>query len=76
MSELMFTGWQVVGCAVMCLAAGVGVGVYWRGIIEALSMPDCKKCEEEGNPDCPYWGEPNGCNNRGLMAKVRGWEGK
>lgn len=26
MSELMFTGWQVVGCAVMCLAAGIGIG--------------------------------------------------
>ena len=25
MSELMFTGWQVVGCAVMCFAAGVGL---------------------------------------------------
>ena len=28
MSELMFTGWQVVCCAVMCLAAGVGIGAY------------------------------------------------
>ena len=27
MSELMFTGWQVVGCAVMCFAAGVGLTV-------------------------------------------------
>lgn len=26
MSELMFTGWQVVGCAVMCLATGIGIG--------------------------------------------------
>ena len=26
MNELMFTGWQIVGCAVMCLAAGIGIG--------------------------------------------------
>lgn len=28
MNELLFTGWQAVGCAVMCLAAGVGIGVF------------------------------------------------
>lgn len=28
MNELMFTGWQVIGCAVMCLAAGIGIGVF------------------------------------------------
>lgn len=73
MSELTFTGWQVVGCAVMCLAAGVGIGVYGYRIVEALSMPDCEKCEEDGNPDCLYWDEPNGCNNRELKARVLGW---
>ena len=26
MNELMFTGLQMVGCAVMCLAAGIGIG--------------------------------------------------
>lgn len=28
MNELMFTGLQMVGCAVMCLAAGIGIGVF------------------------------------------------
>ena len=73
MNELMFSGWQVVGCTVVCLAAGIGIGFFGRGIIEALSMPDCEKCGEEGNPGCPYWGEPNGCNNRELRARVLGW---
>ena len=74
MSELMFTGWQIVGCAIMCLAAGIGLGVYGYAIVQALKLPDCEKCEEEGNPNCPYWGEPNGCNNRELMANVLGWK--
>ena len=64
---------QLIGCGIMCFAAGLGIGVFGLRIIEARSMPDCEKCEEEGNPDCPYWGEPDGCNNRELRAKVRRW---
>ena len=45
MNELLYTGMQIVGCGVMCLAAGIGIGFYGRGILEALSMPDC---DEEG----------------------------
>ena len=70
---MTYTGMQMAGCAVMCLAAGIGIGATGLRILECMKLPDCEKCGEEGNPDCPYWGEPNGCNNRELMAKVLGW---
>lgn len=34
-------------------------------------FPDCKRCtEEDGCPDCPWYGEPDGCNNRKLKERV------
>lgn len=47
MNELMFTGWQELGCGIMCLATGIGIGFFGRGILEALSMPDCEKEDGE-----------------------------
>lgn len=35
MNELMFTGLQVVGCALMCLAAGAGIGVFGWDLFSA-----------------------------------------
>ena len=37
MNELMFTGLQTVGCAVMCLAAGIGIGVFGWEIVSVLA---------------------------------------
>ena len=48
MSEILYTGLQVIGCMAICFAAGVGVGFFGRGIIEALSMPDCEKGDRVG----------------------------
>lgn len=73
MSELMFTGWQAVGGAVMCLAAGIGIGAVGLRIVNRAKLPDCAGCEEGNEVDCPYRGEPDGCNNRELRAKVLGW---
>ena len=39
MNELMFTGWQMVGCAVMCFAAGVGLA--------ATGIAALKGCREK-----------------------------
>ena len=44
MSELMFTGWQMVGCAVMCFAAGVGLTA--TGIAALKSRREGTKGEE------------------------------
>ena len=44
MNELMFTGWQVVGCALMCLAAGIGIGAVGLRLIELVRLPDCAIC--------------------------------
>ena len=73
MNELMFTGWQVVGCALMCLAAGIGIGAVGLRLIELVRLPDCAICGKGEEVDCPYRGEPDGCNNRELRAKVLGW---
>ena len=33
--------------------------------------PNCQMCEEcDGDPNCPWYGEPDGCNNRELRAYV------
>lgn len=43
----------------------------WNRRIREIPVPDCKYCEEnDGNEDCPYFGEPDGCNNRELRARV------
>lgn len=43
----------------------------WNSRIREIEVPDCKYCEEnDGNPECPYFGEPDGCNNRQLRARV------
>ncbi len=36
MNELMFTGLQMVGCAVMCLAAGIGIGAVGLRLIDLM----------------------------------------
>ena len=36
MNELLFTGWQIVGCTVALLAAGIGIGFFGRGIIDVV----------------------------------------
>lgn len=39
----------------------------WReinGIIEGTRHGNCEKCCEDGDPSCPYYGEPDGCNDR------------
>ena len=56
MNELMFTGLQMVGCAVMCLAAGVGIGMFGLRLIDQAQLPDCSGCEEGEEVDCPYGG--------------------
>ena len=73
MSELMFTGWQMVGCAVMCFAAGIGIGAVGLWLVDRFRLPDCESCQEGEEVDCPYCGEPDGCNNRELRYKVLGW---
>ena len=73
MNELMFTGLQMVGCAVMCLAAGIGIGAVGIRLVDRAKLPDCASCAEGDEVDCPYRGEPDGCNNRQLRAKVLGW---
>ena len=73
MNELMFTGWQMVGCAVMCLAAGIGIGAVGLRIVDRAKLPDCASCAEGEEVDCPYRGEPGGCNNRAPREKVLGW---
>ena len=73
MNELMFTGLQMVGSSVMCLAAGVGIGAVGLRLINRVKLPDCASCEEGDEVDFPYRGEPDGCNNRALKAKVPGW---
>ena len=30
---------------------------------------DCRKCQDEGDESCPWYGEPDGCNNREACAK-------
>lgn len=43
----------------------------WNNRILEENVPDCVYCEEnEGNEKCPYFGEPDGCNNRELKSKV------
>ena len=37
MNVLMFTGLQMVGCAVMCLAAGIGIGAVGWEIVSVLA---------------------------------------
>lgn len=73
MNEVMFTGWQVVCCAVTCCAAGIGIGAFGILLIDRLKLPDCASCWEGEKVDCQYRGEPDGCNNRALRAKVLGW---
>ena len=36
MNELMFTGLQMVGCAVMCLAAGIGIGAVGLRLLDRI----------------------------------------
>ena len=31
---------------------------------------DCIRCSEEGDPSCPYYGEPDGCNARDIRDKA------
>lgn len=31
---------------------------------------DCIRCSEEGDPTCPYYGEPDGCNARDIRDKA------
>ena len=45
MNELMFTGLQRVGCAVMCLAAGIGIGVF--GLIAVCAAFSGRKKDKE-----------------------------
>ena len=44
MNELMFTGLQMVGCAVMCLAAWIGIGAVGLRLID-LIMQQRTNCE-------------------------------
>ena len=73
MNELMFTGLQVVGSSVMCLAAGIGIGAVGLRLVDRAKLPDCAGCEAGVEVECPYRGEPYGCNNRELRVKVLGW---
>ena len=56
MNELMFTGWQVVGCALMCLAAGIGIGAVGLRLIELVRLLDSAICGKGEEVDCPYRG--------------------
>ena len=44
MNELMFTGLQMVGCAMMCLATGIGIGAVGIRLID-LIMQQRTNCE-------------------------------
>ena len=39
--------------------------------IEEIIDPhgNCEKCSEEGDPSCPHYGEPDGCNDRKWQAE-------
>jgi len=39
-----------------------------KGDSVSFAFPDCAKCEESGNEECPWYGEPDGCNNRELKG--------
>ena len=41
-------------------------------IIDEAMHGDCEKCSENGDPSCPYYGEPDGCNDREYMAREKG----
>lgn len=41
-------------------------------IIDEAMHGDCEKCSENGDPSCPYYGEPDGCNDREYMARHGG----
>ena len=41
-------------------------------IIDEAMHGDCDKCSENGDPSCPYYGEPDGCNDREYLARHGG----
>ena len=47
MNELMFTGLQMVGCAVMCLAAGIGIGVTGFAAMNGRTRNESEKQKSE-----------------------------
>ena len=53
MNELMFTGLQMVGSSVMCLAAGIGIGAVGLRIVDRAKLPDCASCGDGEEVDCP-----------------------
>ena len=45
------------------------IGYEINDIVEEAMHGDCDKCSENGDPSCPYYGEPDGCNDREYMAR-------
>ena len=44
-------------------------GYEINDIIEDTRHGNCEKCSKNGDPSCPYYGEPDGCNDRKWQAE-------
>ena len=41
---MTYTGMQVAGCAMMCLAAGIGIGAIGLRLVEAIAGRKAERC--------------------------------
>lgn len=42
------------------------------GKMETPPVEWCRECEaNDGNVKCPFWGEPDGCNNRDARSRLQ-----
>ena len=48
-----------------------GVIAAWNRRVDDTPHGDCVKCMDEPDESCPWFGEPNGCNNRELAERTR-----
>lgn len=43
----------------------------WNRRVDDTPHGDCVKCMDEPDESCPFYGEPDGCNDRELAEKAR-----
>jgi len=73
---LIVGGMIGVGCSIFIFAGYAErhfTMMRWIGIDRC---GDCIKCADEIDADCPFAGEPNGCNNRECAEYVNKFGGK
>lgn len=45
------------------------LGYEINDLIDGIFHGNCEKCCEGGDPSCPYYGEPDGCNDRKWQSE-------